>query len=178
MAGAETGAREGARRRCVRAFVAVAAVVVAADAVTKFVAVAQLSDRPPVRVLGGVLTLRLVRNSGAAFSVGDSFTLVFTVVSIVVAAVITGVAWRTSSMPWAVTLGLLLGGALGNLADRILRPPAPFREPFQGRVVDWIQLPHWPVFNLADTAIVCGGVVAVILAARGLHFDGTRTRES
>jgi signal peptidase II len=72
------------------------------------------------------------------------------------------------SLPWAVTLGLLLGGATGNLTDRLLRSPGLFR----GDVVDWIQLPHWPVFNVADSAIVCGGLLAVFLAARGIRLDG------
>lgn len=153
-------------------FVAVAAVVLTLDAVTKALAVAHLAGQPPVRVLDGIVTLRLVRNSGAAFSIGDGFTVVFTVVSVVVAVVLVAVGLRTHVLSWAVTFGLLLGGALGNFADRMLRPP----EPLRGHVVDWIQLPHWPVFNLADTAIVCGGVVAVLLAVRGHHFDGTRAR--
>jgi signal peptidase II len=76
------------------------------------------------------------------------------------------------SLPWAITLGLLLGGATGNLTDRLLRSPGLFR----GDVVDWIQLPHWPVFNLADSAIVCGGVLAVLLSALGYRLDGTRDR--
>jgi signal peptidase II len=79
-------------------------------------------------------------------------------------------ARRLRSLPWAISLGLLLGGATGNLVDRIVRAPAPL----QGHVVDWIELPHWPVFNLADSAIVCGGLLAVVLAARGLQIDGTR----
>lgn len=150
-----------------------AGVVLALDAITKAVAVSQLSDRPPVQLLDGFLTLRLVRNSGAAFGIGGSFTIVFTLISIVVAVIIVRVALGIRCVSWAVTLGLLLGGALGNLGDRLLRPPAPFR----GHVVDWIALPHWPVFNLADSAIVCGGLIAVFLAARGLHVDGTRARE-
>ena len=76
---------------------------------------------------------------------------------------------RIRSTAWAVTLGLLLGGATGNLIDRLLRSPGPLR----GYVVDWIQLPHWPVFNIADSSIVCGGILAVLLAARGLQIDGT-----
>ena len=75
---------------------------------------------------------------------------------------------RIRSVPWAITLGLLLGGATGNLIDRIFRSPGLFR----GWVVDWIQVPHWPVFNLADSAIVCGGILAVLLSARGVHLDG------
>lgn len=151
---------------------AVAAVVLAADAVTKALAVSRLGDASPVELPGGVLTLQLVRNSGAAFGVGSGFTVAFTLISIVVALVILRVAVNVRHRAWAVTLGLLLGGALGNLGDRLLRPPGPLR----GHVVDWIQLPHWPVFNLADTAIVCGGVLAVILAIRGMRVDGTRVQ--
>lgn len=160
-------------RRRLGAFSAAAAGALALDAATKVAAVTQLAERPPVDVLGGFLTLRLVRNSGAAFGIGTDLTLVFTAISIAVVAAVIHLAFRIRTLSWAVTLGLLLGGALGNLADRLVRPPAPFR----GHVVDWIELPHWPVFNLADSAIVCGGVLAVILAARGRHLDGTRARE-
>jgi signal peptidase II len=79
-------------------------------------------------------------------------------------------ARKLRSLPWAITLGLLLGGATGNLSDRIFRSPGLFR----GDVVDWIELPHWPVFNLADSAIVCGGILTVLLALLGYHMDGTR----
>jgi signal peptidase II len=74
------------------------------------------------------------------------------------------------SIGWAIALGLLLGGATGNLLDRIFRAPGLF----QGHVVDWIQLPDWPVFNLADSAIVCAGVLVVLLALRGIRMDGTK----
>jgi signal peptidase II len=76
---------------------------------------------------------------------------------------------RIQSLAWAVTLGLLLGGATGNLIDRLFRYPGPFR----GYVVDWIQIPHWPVFNVADSCIVCGGVLAVFLAVRGVRIDAS-----
>ena len=150
----------------------VAVFVLAADVISKVVVVARLSHHPPVRLLGGLLTLRLIRNSGAAFSLGTSLTLVFTAIAVGVIFFILRTARRLRSMPWAITLGLLLGGATGNLADRIFRAPGPMR----GDVVDWIQLPHWPVFNLADSAIVCGGVLAVLLAVRGLRLDGTVDR--
>lgn len=157
-------------RRRIGVLLAVAALTLALDIVTKVIVVATLSDRPPVRLLGGLLTLRLTRNSGAAFSIGTGLTVVFALVAIGVVAYILHTARRLRSLPWAVTLGLLLGGACGNLVDRLLRAPAPLR----GHVVDWIQLPHWPVFNLADTAICCGGALAVLLAARGRQVDGTR----
>jgi signal peptidase II len=94
----------------------------------------------------------------------------YSAIAITVIVVILRTSRRIRSLPWAVTLGLLLGGATGNLVDRIFRWPGPFR----GWVVDWIQLPHWPVFNLADSAIVCGGILAVLLSARGMHLDGRR----
>jgi signal peptidase II len=138
--------------------------------VSKIIVVATLSHRPPVHVVDGVLTLLVLRNSGAAFSIGTSMTVVFTLIAVGVIFFILRTSRRLRSLPWAVTLGLLLGGATGNLTDRLLRSPGLFR----GDVVDWIQLPHWPVFNVADSAIVCGGVLAVLLAARGFRLDGSR----
>jgi signal peptidase II len=148
----------------------VAATVYAADVISKVVVVATLSDRPPIRLLGGILTLTLVRNSGAAFSIGTSLTVLFSLIAVGVIVFILRTSRRLRSMPWAVTLGLLLGGATGNLTDRLLRSPGVLR----GDVVDWIQLPHWPVFNVADSAIVCGGILAVLLATRGIRLDGSR----
>ena len=144
--------------------------VLAADIITKAVVVATLSDRPPVRLLGGLLTLRVDRNPGAAFSIGTSMTVVFTAIAVGVIVFILRASRRIHSVAWAVTLGLLLGGATGNLVDRLLRAPGPLR----GYVVDWIQLPHWPVFNISDSCIVCGGILAVLLSGLGLRIDGTR----
>jgi signal peptidase II len=111
------------------------------------------------------------RNPGAAFSIGGpSETIVFTAIAVGVTIFIVRAARRIRSLPWAMTLGLLLGGATGNLTDRIFRAPGPFR----GWVVDWIQVPHWPVFNLADSAITCGGVLAVLLAVLGIGIDRSR----
>jgi signal peptidase II len=165
-------ARAPARRSSrvpVTVLVGVAAFVLAADVISKVIVVADLSGHAPIRLLGGLLTLRLIRNSGAAFSIGTSMTVVFTAIAVGVIVFILRTARRLRSLPWAITLGLLLGGAMGNLADRLFRAPGPMR----GDVVDWIELPHWPVFNLADSAIVCGGVLAVLLAVRGLRMDGT-----
>ncbi len=148
----------------------VALTVLALDVTTKVIVVRALANRPPIRLLDGFLTLLLLRNSGAAFSIGTSMTIVFTVIAAAVIFYILRAARKLRSLPWAITLGLLLGGATGNLADRIFRSPGLFR----GDVVDWIQLPHWPVFNLADSAIVCGGALAVLLALRGIRLDGTR----
>ena len=115
--------------------------------------------------------LTQVRNGGAAFNIGTSITIVFTAIAAGVIIYILRAARNLRSIGWAISLGLLLGGATGNLVDRIFRAPGPFR----GDVVDWIELPHWPVFNLADSAIICGGVLFVLLALRGIRLDGART---
>lgn len=156
--------------RRVGALLLLAAVVVLLDVVTKAVVVARLSGHPPVRLLGGLLHLLETRNAGAAFGIGTGATVLFTLVAAGVVVAIARTAARLRSLPWALALGLLLGGAIGNLIDRLLRAPGPLR----GHVVDWIELPHWPVFNLADSAIVCGGLLAVLLASRGVGVDGRK----
>jgi len=157
-------------RACVWTLAGVAVFVLAADIITKIVVVADLSGHAPVRVIGSFLQLTLLRNSGAAFSIGTSMTIVFTAIAVGVIVFIVRTARNLRSLPWAITLGLLVGGATGNLSDRLFRSPGFLR----GDVVDWIELPHWPVFNLADSAIVCGGVLAVLLAMLGRHLDGSR----
>jgi len=132
--------------------------------------VATLPPPDKVRLLDGLLTLQVLRNSGAAFSIGTSMTIVFTAIALGVVIYILRTARNLRSIGWAITLGLLLGGATGNLLDRIFRAPGLF----QGHVVDWIELPDWPVFNLADSAIVCAGVLVVLLALLGIRMDGTR----
>jgi lipoprotein signal peptidase len=164
------GSQAGQPRRRVAALIAVAVAVLVLDIVSKVIVVATLSDRAPIRLLGGFLHLRLDRNPGAAFSFAQGFTIVFSLIAITVIVVILRSSRRIRSVPWAITLGLLLGGATGNLVDRIFRYPGVFR----GWVVDWIQIPHWPVFNLADSAIVCGGILAVLLSVRGIRLDGQR----
>jgi signal peptidase II len=141
-----------------------AVLVVAADAISKALVVAHLAHHAPVTLIPHVLDLELTRNSGAAFSVGTKATVLFTAVATVVAVVIARTAPRLVSSAWAAVLGLLLGGAVGNLIDRFARAPGPGR----GEVVDWIHLHHWPVFNVADSAIVVGAVVAVLLSLRGV----------
>lgn len=159
-------------RRRVGVLLAVAAVVYALDLTSKLLVVANLSDRDPIRLLGGLLTLRLVRNPGAAFGIGVDMTVVFTGVAALVIVVILRLARRLYSLPWALALGMLLGGAFGNLTDRVFRSPGWF----SGHVVDFLELPHWPVFNLADSAIVTASVLMVTLSFRGLHPDGTVER--
>lgn len=136
------------------------------DQVAKHLAVSQLGD-DVVPLLGDVLQLRLIRNPGAAFSLFTDLTVVLTVVAAVVAVVILWVSRRVTSTGWAVALGLLLGGVLGNLADRLFREPGPLR----GHVVDFLELPNWPVFNLADSAVVCAAVLVVLLSLRGVPYE-------
>jgi signal peptidase II len=151
-------------------FAVVAAVVWSLDVVTKVWAVEKLTDRSPVDLIPGVLDLTLVRNPGAAFSVGTGFTSVLTVLALCIVAVVLRLSLRLRSRLWALALGLLLGGALGNLTDRMLRSPGPFR----GYVVDFLRLPNWPVFNLADSAIVLAAALIALQSLRGIALDGAR----
>lgn len=161
-------------RRRVRAeivvFAAVALVAYLLDQGSKWWAESALADGQPREVIGELLQFRLVYNPGAAFSTGTSYTTVLTIIALVVIVVVIRIAGRLHSRTWAIALGLILGGALGNVTDRIFRDPAPFR----GEVVDFIELPHWPVFNLADTAITIAAVLFVLLSLRGIRLDGTR----
>jgi signal peptidase II len=166
--GAPLNTQDSPRR--VGLLIGVAAFVLAADVISKAIVVTQMAGHAPIRLLGGLLTITLTRNGGAAFSIGTSMTIVFTAIAVGVIVYILRTARNLRSIGWAITLGLLLGGATGNLLDRIFRAPGPF----QGHVVDWIQLPDWPVFNLADSSIVCAGVLVVLLALRGIRLDGTR----
>jgi signal peptidase II len=145
-------------------------VVVIVDVVSKTLVVDRLEHRVGGLRLGPVLTLEVSRNSGAAFSFAQGATVVFTLVAVAVVVVIIRTASRLRSSAWALTLGLLLGGAVGNLLDRLLRAPGPGR----GAVVDFIHVPHFAVFNAADSAITVGAVLAVLLSLRGLEVDGTR----
>ena len=136
---------------------------------SKIIAVASLQDGTVVEVIDGVLQLRLVRNPGAAFSFATGMTFVFTAIAAVVIVVILRLSRKVTSLPWAVALGGLLGGAIGNLIDRVVRSPAPL----QGHVVDFLELPHWPVFNLADSVIVGSAVLMAWLSLRGVTYDGS-----
>lgn len=156
-------------------FLGVALVVLAADAASKVAVVSNVENQRPVRWLGGAVYLDVARNSGAAFSLGTGMTIVLTIVAIAVVGVIVKVASRLRSLGWAIALGLILGGALGNLTDRLLRAPGVGR----GHVVDWISVfgpggEHYPIFNLADSGIVCGGILAVVLVLLGIDIEGRR----
>lgn len=149
---------------------AVAAVALLVDVLTKRLAVRELTGSAPVEVVGDFLTLRLVRNPGAAFGAGASLTPLITVVALVAMLVVVFYALRVRHRGWAVALGLLLAGVSGNLIDRLFRAPGPFR----GHVVDFFALPNWPVFNVADICIDCAGVLFVVLILRGVRLDGER----
>jgi signal peptidase II len=153
---------------------AVAAVAFVADLITKMLAVRHLPGHGPVHLVGDLLELELARNPGAAFSTGTSHTAIISVIAIVAAAVVVWFLAKVRSIGWAIALGLLLAGILGNLSDRIFRAPGPFR----GHVVDFIALPHWPVFNVADMCINVAAVLILILAVRGIRLDGTREQRS
>jgi signal peptidase II len=168
------------RRRAFTLFLLVALAVLAIDQVTKHPAVVSLEGEEPIRLLFGAVYLTLVRNSGAAFSMGTGYTFVFPVITIGVIAVLAVVMRGVRSRPWALALGLVLGGALGNLGDRVFRSPGPF----VGHVVDMISVfddrgQVFPVFNAADSALCVGVALIVLLELTGRRRDGARAvRES
>ena len=138
------------------------------DQATKALMVATLEGKPPVRVIGQVLTIDVRRNSGAAFSFAPAATVLFTCMAVAVAVLIVIEAPRLRSVGWAVALGLLLAGSVGNLIDRLLRSPGIGR----GAVVDFIDLQHFAVFNVADSCLTCGAVLAIWLSLRGIPLAG------
>lgn len=144
----------------------VAAAVVLIDQVTKAVAVATLEGEPSIPVLGQWLQLTFVRNPGAAFSIAGSYTVIISALAMVVAFFIVRTARTLTNPWWAVVLGGILGGAVGNLIDRVFRDPGPLR----GHVVDFLELPNWPVFNVADMALVGSAILAVLLSIRGVDM--------
>jgi signal peptidase II len=154
----------------------VAVAILGLDILTKTLSVAELEGRPPVELLGGAVYLILVRNPGAAFSLATGYTWVLTLIAVAVVVVIVRISRKLRSTGWALALGLVLGGALGNLTDRLFRAPGPL----QGHVVDVVSVfapdgSVWPVFNLADSSIVCGGILLVLMALLGRELDGTKT---
>jgi signal peptidase II len=149
--------------------VAVAVATYLLDLATKVWAVNELADQP-IHVINDLLVFDLVRNPGAAFSTGTSYTIVLTLIAIAAVATVIVLSRRLQSRVWAFGLGCLLGGVLGNLTDRIFREP----EVFRGHVVDFIRLPHWPVFNVADMCINVAAAIIIIQALRGVSLSGKR----
>ncbi len=140
----------------------VAALTWGLDLSAKIWAVNNLSARNPVEILGSFFQLTLVRNPGAAFGFATGATVVLTGVAIAAVIVIVYYSSKITSLGWATTLGLLLGGVLGNLTDRLFRSPGFFK----GEVIDWLEITNWPVFNLADSAIVIAAFLAIVLTIR------------
>jgi signal peptidase II len=155
-------------------FVVVALAAYAVDVGTKLLAVAHLTPDDPVDVVGGLLRLDLVRNPGAAFSTGTSYTLFLSVIALIAAGVVLRFGRRLGDATWAVALGLLLAGVCGNLTDRVFREPGFLR----GHVVDFLELPHWPVFNVADMLIDAAILLIVVQTWRGVGITGARQARS
>lgn len=166
-------------RRALTVLGATAVGVLALDLLTKQLALSHIDPRHPVRLLGGAVYLTLTRNSGAAFSIGVGHTAIFPIITVAVVTGIALLARQLRSWPWALAMGLILGGALGNLTDRLFRAPGPLL----GHVVDFISVfddagGRFPIFNAADSALVCGVILAVGLELTGRRRDGVRVRHS
>jgi len=134
------------------------------DLATKIWAVNNLSFKSNIKVIGDLFQLTLVRNPGAAFSFATGATVFLSLFSLIVMIAILYYSPKITSRGWAVVLGLVLGGILGNLVDRIFREPGVLR----GHVIDWLQIPNFPVFNIADSAIVVAALISMVLTARNI----------
>jgi signal peptidase II len=151
-----------ARSRRVLALYGTAAAVLALDQLTKHLVVAKLAGRPPVNLIGSTVQLRYTTNSGGAFSLLTGAPLFFGVMAIVIIGGIVYTSRRAQPLSMLVVLGLILGGALGNLCDRLFRGDGLLR----GEVVDFIRVGVWPVFNLADSCVVVGGLLLALFLGR------------
>lgn len=144
----------------------------ALDQATKILAVRHLQGEPDVNIIDGWLWLTFVLNPGAAFGLGTNATVLISTVALIVSIVVIYLAFRVRHCGWAVGLGFFGAGAMGNLIDRLFREPGPFR----GHVVDFIAIPNFPVFNVADMSLNIAAVFVIFLAFRGINFDGTLER--
>ena len=133
------------------------------DFATKVWALTSLSSEPR-KIIGNFLQFTLVHNSGAAFNFATGFSIAFSLLALAVVIAVIYFAPKITSRGWQISIGLLLGGVLGNLTDRIFREPAFL----SGHVIDWIQIPHWPVFNIADSAICIAAVISFALSLRNV----------
>jgi signal peptidase II len=159
-----------ARRGTWLLFAAVAVLAYATDQVAKRLAVTHLDGRRDVHVVGDLLVLRLTHNPGAAFSLGTDLTVALAFLAMVASLVLLWFSRGLRDRAWAVGLGLILAGIDGNLTDRLVRSPGPLR----GEVVDFLMLPHWPIFNVADMCINVGALVVLVQIFRGIRLDGSR----
>lgn len=141
-----------------------------ADQITKWIVVDTMTEGEKIAVLPPLLHWHFIRNPGAAFSIGQDYTWIFTILQAAAAIVVTVLLFRVRSKVWAVAFGALLAGVLGNLIDRL------FREPSfgMGHVVDFIALPNFAIFNIADSLIVCSMIGIALLVLTGRHLDGSR----
>lgn len=164
--------------KAIAALALVPALILLLDQVVKQLSLSHLNEGQPVRLLGGLIYLTLTRNGGAAYSLGNNVTWIFPIITLVVVMVIIRISRRLRSVPWGIALGLVLGGAFGNLADRLFRAPGVFR----GHVVDMIStfdpygrvFPFGAIFNIADSALFCGLILLFILEFSGRRRDGSR----
>ncbi|MEV6070845.1 signal peptidase II [Nocardia sp. NPDC052001] len=163
-------AADAAQPLRLRTLLLVAAVLLGLDLLTKCLVVAKMTPGRPIHIIDDVVRLTLVRNPGAAFSMATGMTWLLTLVAAAVVIGVVRIGRTMRSLPWAIGLGMVLGGALGNLIDRLFRAPGPL----QGHVVDFVAVGWWPVFNVADSAIVCGAALLVALTVFGFEPDGTR----
>jgi signal peptidase II len=173
----DSRAKASASRLSIRVLVVLALValgVYALDQTAKYFIVKNLTEGQQVNVIGTFLQFHFVKNSGAAFSLGTGMTWLFSIVAAAVAVFIILYARRIRSFAWSILFGLLLGGTLGNLSDRLLRPPH-FGE---GHVVDFIQVIDFPaIFNIADSAIVISMGLFILLTILGVRLDGHRAHK-
>lgn len=160
-----------AGRRRLTTLLIIAATLFALDLLTKCLAVAFIDPGESVPIIGDFARFTLVRNPGAAFSMATGMTWLLTLIAAAVVIGVIRIGRTLRSVWWAVGLGMVLGGALGNLVDRLFRYPGPL----QGHVVDFVAVGWWPVFNVADSAIVCGAILLVALTVFGFEPDGTRS---
>ncbi|QBS44106.1 signal peptidase II [Nocardia sp. CS682] len=154
-----------------RTLLVIAVILLGLDLLTKCLVVANLKPGEPVSLIGDWARLSLVRNPGAAFSMATGMTWLLTLVATAVVIGVVRIGRTLRSLWWAIGLGMVLGGALGNLVDRLFRAPGPL----QGHVVDFLAIGWWPVFNVADSSIVCGAILLVVLTVFGFEPNGTRT---
>ncbi|MGS2810089.1 signal peptidase II [Nocardia sp. MW-W600-9] len=166
-----TGTDKPAGRRRLTTLLIIAAVLFGLDLLTKCLAVAFIDPGESVPIIGDFARFTLVRNPGAAFSMATGMTWLLTLIAAAVVIGVIRIGRTLRSLWWAIGLGMVLGGALGNLVDRIFRYPGPL----QGHVVDFVAVGWWPVFNVADSAIVCGAILLVALTVFGFEPDGTRS---
>lgn len=163
----------GSRHRARWLFPVVALLAYGIDLGTKSWALRHLDGGRDRQLVGDFLTLHLTFNPGAAFSTGTQYTVALSCLAILAVVLVLVFSVRVRSAGWAVALGLLLAGVSGNLTDRLFREPGPLR----GHVIDFLRLPNWPVFNVADICINLAAALIILLTFRGIRLDGSRERD-